>query len=82
MKERERGAVDPNIIRAREEVESLEKDKPCLTMPLACVALGERMPHREWMRSDRRESRVWRGGRIKVRFLDTDKINGMRRERE
>ena len=40
----------------REEVESSEKDKPCLTKmmtpPLACVASGERMPGREWVQSD------------------------------
>ena len=42
----------------REEVESSEKDRPCLTKmmttPLACVASGERMPDREWVRSERR----------------------------
>ena len=40
------------------ELESSEKDKPCLTKmmtpPLVCVALGERMPDREWVPSDRR----------------------------
>ena len=40
------------------EVESLEKDKPCLMkmmMPLlACAASRERMPDREWVQSDRR----------------------------
>ena len=39
-------------------MESLEKDKPCLMKmmkpPLACVASRERMPDREWMRSERR----------------------------
>ena len=38
--------------------EGSEKDKPCLTKmmtpPLACVASGERMPDREWVRSERR----------------------------
>ena len=42
----------------REEVESSEKDRPCLTKmttpPLACVVSGERMPDREWVRSERR----------------------------
>ena len=37
-------------------MESSEKDKPCLmkmtTPPLACVTLGERMPDREWVRSE------------------------------
>ena len=39
----------------REEVESLEKNRPCLTTMmtplLACVASGERMPEQEWLRS-------------------------------
>ena len=39
-------------------VESSEKDRPCLTKmttpPLACVASEERMPDREWVRSERR----------------------------
>ena len=39
-------------------MESLEKDKPCLTKmmtpPLACVATGEKMPDREWVRSERK----------------------------
>ena len=41
------------------EVESSEKNKPCLTKmttspPLTCVASGERMPDQEWVRSERR----------------------------
>ena len=40
------------------EVESSEKDRPCLTkmmMPLlACVASGKRMPDQEWVRSEHR----------------------------
>ena len=49
--------MDPYIINSRrsseerEEVESLEKDKPCLkkmmASPLACVATRERMPDRK-----------------------------------
>ena len=39
-------------------VESSEKDRPCLTKmttpPLACVASEERVPDREWERSERR----------------------------
>ena len=39
-------------------MESSEKDKPCLTKmmtpPIACVTLGEKMPDREWVQSDRR----------------------------
>ena len=40
-------------------MESSEKDKPCLTKmtttpPLACVASRERMPDREWARSERK----------------------------
>ena len=65
---RERGGVvkrdvDPYIIRVgierkeREEVESSEKDRPCLTKvttpPLAWVVSGERMPDREWVPSKR-----------------------------
>ena len=51
--------VDPYIIRVGieriEEVESSEKDRPCLTTPqLACVASEERMPDREWVRSKRK----------------------------
>ena len=42
----------------REEVESFEKDRPCLTKmmtpPLTCVAFGERMPDWNWARSERR----------------------------
>ena len=67
--------VDPYIIRVgikrREEVESLEKDRPCLTKmtapPLACVASGERMPDREWVRSERRaEQRIQESGKRKM----------------
>ena len=40
------------------EVESSEKDRPYLmkmtTPPLACVVSEERMPDREWVRSERR----------------------------
>ena len=40
------------------EVESSEKDRPCptkvTTPPLACVVSVERMPDREWVRSERR----------------------------
>ena len=40
----------------REEVESPEKDKPCLTKvmapPLEWVASWKRMPDREWVQSD------------------------------
>ena len=39
-------------------MESSEKDRPCLTKvttpPLAWAASGERMPDREWVRSERR----------------------------
>ena len=42
----------------RVEVESSEKDRPCLTkmttLTLACVALEERTPNREWVQSERR----------------------------
>ena len=58
-----KGDVDPYIIREgsskeREEVESSEKDRPCLmkmtTPSLVCVVSEERMPDREWLRSDRK----------------------------
>ena len=43
-------------IKRREEAESSEKDRPCLTKmtppPLACVASEGRMPDREWVQSD------------------------------
>ena len=43
-------------VEQREEVESSEKDRPCLTKmtmpPLACVASGERMVDQEWVRSE------------------------------
>ena len=39
-------------------MESSEKDRPCLTKmmtpPLECVVSEERMPDREWVRSDGR----------------------------
>ena len=67
IKKRERRGVverdvDPYIIRAgierRDEVESSENDRPCLTKimtpTLVCVASGERMPDREWVRSELR----------------------------
>ena len=50
----------------REEVESSEKDKPCLmkimTPPLAFVASRERMPDQEWVRSERKAEnpRTWK----------------------
>ena len=63
----------------REEVESSEKDKPCLTkmmtLPLAFVGTGERIPDREWVRSKRRAENPGRGRGVKIGFLDTDKIN-------
>ena len=65
IKERERGGVVKS--EEREKVESSEKNKPCLTKmttpPLACVASGERMPDREWVRSERREFRNLERGR-------------------
>ena len=47
-------------------MESSEKDKPCLTKmitpTLACVASGERMPDREWVRSECRAENpgIWK----------------------
>ena len=40
------------------EVESSEKNRPCLTKmtppPLACLSSGEGMPDRKWVQSERR----------------------------
>ena len=50
----------------REEIESSEKDKPCLTKtmtpPLARMASRKRMPDREWVRSERRAENpgIWK----------------------
>ena len=68
------------------EVERLEKDRPCLTKmitpPLACVASGERMPDREWKRSERRagnsgirkeEDELILGSWIQIRSTGWDK---------
>ena len=68
IEKREQGGVvrrdvDPFIIRVgssekREEVESSEKDRPCLTKMttplLACMVSEERKPDQEWVRSERR----------------------------
>ena len=65
-KTEQRGVVERDVdlyiirvgIKRREQVESSEKDRPCLMkvtmVPLACMASGERMPDREWVRSERR----------------------------
>ena len=81
--------VDPYIIRVgierRDEVESSEKDRPCLTKmttpPLACVASGERMPDREWVRSERRAENPERERGVKIGFLDADKVDWIGREK-
>ena len=57
----------------REGLGISEKDKPCLTKMmtalLSFVSSGERMPDREWVRSDRREeSRGIRKEGDKLRF--------------
>ena len=65
----------------REEVESSEKDRPCLTKmktpPLAWAASGERMPDREWVRSERRAENPERGRGVKIRFLNAHKVDRM-----
>ena len=64
-------------------VESSEKDRPCLTKmttpPLACVVSEERMPDREWVRSERRAENpgIRRGRGVKIGFLDADKVDRM-----
>ena len=71
---------DPPI----EEVESSE-NKPCLTkmmtLPLAWMAPGERIPDREWVRLrwQSKESRdAEKEDELRLDFLDTDKVNKMR----
>ena len=85
--------VDPYIItvgieRRKKEVESSEENRPGLTKrmtpPLANVGSGEKMPGREWLRSERREENPGirkKGRRVEIGFLDTDKVNRMRREK-
>ena len=62
-------------------MESSEKDRPCLTKmttsPLACVASKERMPDREWVRSERRAENPERGRGAKIGFLNADKVDRM-----
>ena len=67
-------------------MESSEKDRPCLTKMmtplLACVASGERMPDREWVRSERKaENPGIRKEELKIGFLDTDKVDRMGRKK-
>ena len=48
------------------EVESSEKDRPCLTKmtmpPLVCMVSEERVPDREWVQSERRAENpeIWK----------------------
>ena len=67
------------------EVESSEKDRPCLTKmstpPLACVVSEEGMPNREWVRSERRAENPERGRGVKIGFLDADKVDRMGRKK-
>ena len=62
-----------------------EKDRPCLTkmmtLPLACVASGERMPDREWVQSERRAENPERERRVRIRFLYADKVDWMGQEK-
>ena len=57
------GIAESGSSEEREEVESSEKDKSCLTKMmtslLACVASGERMPDREWVQPERR-AEIWK----------------------
>ena len=45
----------PTALSEKDEIESSEKNRPCLTTmmtpPLACVTSWARMPDREWVRS-------------------------------
>ena len=52
-----------------------------MTPPLASVTLVEKIPDREWVPSDRRaESPGIRKeeDKFRLRFLDTNEVNGMR----
>ena len=67
-------------------MKSSEKDRPCLTKmmtpPLACVVSEERMPDREWVRSERKaENPGIRKEELKIGFLDTDKVDRMGRKK-
>ena len=53
-----------------------------MTPPLACMASGERMPDREWVRirTQSREPRnLERGRGVKIGLLDADKVDWMGR---
>ena len=69
------------------KVESSKKDKPCLTKmmtpPLAWVASGERMPDWQRVKSEHRAKNpgIRRERRVKIGFLDTDKVNRMGQEK-
>ena len=72
----------------RKEEESLERDAPYLikmmTSSLACVISGERMPDRECLRSDRRAKNAGirkEEDQLRLRFLETNKVNRMRRNK-
>ena len=55
-----------------------------MTSPLACVASVEKILDREWVPSDRRaENQGIRKeeDKLKVRFLDTNEVNRMRRNK-
>ena len=51
------------------------------TPPLACVVSEERMPDREWVRSERRAENPERGRGVKIGFLNVDKVNRMGRKK-
>ena len=51
-----------------------------MMLPLACVASGERMPDREWVRSERRAENLGirkEEDELIVGFLDTDQVSGV-----
>ena len=51
------------------------------TPPLACVVSEERMPDREWVRSERGAENAERGRGVKIGFLNADKVNRMGRKK-
>ena len=52
-----------------------------VTPALACVTSRERMPDREWVRSERRAENPEKERCVKIGFLDTDKVNRMGRKK-
>ena len=70
-------------ITPQKDSESQNKGIVIVTPPLACVVSRERMPD-QWVRSDRRVENPGirkEEDELKIRFLDTDKVNKMGRKK-